>query len=108
MKENKILAWVNNHKKGLAISVGCAVGGLIAIAITRGSSSVRDLPIPELEIGKITELWKEVKNGEEIICTIADDLTVADLGRFGEELAKKVDGITFESTVSAIMGFARK
>ena len=33
MKENKILAWVNAHKKQIAFAAGCATAGMIAFAI---------------------------------------------------------------------------
>ena len=108
MKEKKILAWVKAHKKELAVAAGCAVGGIILCAIARKNPLTVEMAVPELGIGKITELWKDIEGGEEFTRMIVEDVPVTDLGRFGEELVKSVESITPESTVSAIMGFARK
>lgn len=107
MKENKITAWVKAHKKKIAIATGTAVCGVIAYVIARKAAST-DLPIPEMVIGKITELWEEAENNEEVVRMIAEGLTVADMGQFGEELVKNIDGITPESNVSVIMGVTKE
>ena len=78
---------------------------MIAFAIRQMTSS-QDLEIPELDIGTITELWKE--GNEDVIRMISEDLTVADLGRFGEELAETFENVTSESAVSAVISVSTK
>lgn len=106
---NKVVEFAKTRKKELVIAAGTVTlaVGFILYAIMRKKLPV-DLPIPELNVGKINELWRETQgNGEQYINAIVDELTVADLGRFGEEMMK-VDGIDLDTTVSAIIGFGSK
>ena len=105
IKENKVVEFIKTHKKGIAITAGLTVAG---IAVARSMSKVVDLPKPELSVGTMQELWTEKQsNGEVYINAIVENLTAADLGRFGEEMMK-VDGIGPDTVASLIIGFKQK
>ena len=64
---------------------------------------VIDLEKPKMDIGRLDELWRE----DGCINAILNDVTVADLGAVGEQFLK-IDGITNETGVSAIIGLLDK
>lgn len=116
MDKKNVKEFVKTHKKEIAIAAA-TVGGVLAFAIIRkapkfskdavkiDTTQVMDtyLPKPELEFGTLTELWKD----EWGINAIVNDITIADLGKFGEQLTK-IDGVENDTVVTAMMGFLEK
>ena len=112
MKQKKVKEFVNTHKKEIALTAVTVIGGALVYAITKKKPTpnsdavkcvfnrVEDLTKPEMNLGTITELWKE----GDYVNAIVNDFTVADLGRLGEELCK-IDSVMPETTVTALMGF---
>ena len=114
MDKNKIKEFANAHKKEIALTltVTAAVGGALVYAITKKKpklnpdavkcvfNRIEDLNKPEMNLGTLTELWKE----DGIINAIVNDFTIADLGRLGEELCK-IESVRPDTTVTALMGF---
>lgn len=129
MLKEKIKAGVNyvkNHKKETAIILGTVVVGGVVYVITKQrsknmdkaicmasdgmskylvyeKSNFVDLEIPKLDVGTIDELWTD-KFGTNLIL---NDVTVSDLGKIGEEF-KKINGITDETAVTAVVGLLDK
>ena len=114
MKERleKVKKFVSDHKKELAIGAGTVVGGVVIYKITKKApkfetikqvshigTKIKELDIPKLDLGTIDDLWVD-EFGTNLIL---NDVTVADLGKVGEEFLK-IDGITNKTTVTAIVG----
>ncbi len=131
-KWNAGVEFVKNHKKEVLIGTGLVViGGVIYIVTKKkpkgmknfkASDTVIDmlsdgeckfmtfekyanmnLEIPEVELGEISDLWVD-KFGKNLIL---NDVTVADLGKVGEQFLK-IDGITNETNVTAVVGLLDK
>lgn len=113
MDKNKVKEFVKTHKKEIALTAVAVVGGVIIFAITKKKPKIvtqlaeavpankwRWIDAPELELGTITDLST---NGEWIDA-IVNDITVGDLGRFGEELCK-IEGVNPNTIVSSMMSF---
>ena len=112
MDKKKVKEFVKTHKKEIALTALAVIGGTVVFAITKKKPKIRsttvngvfneitDLAKPELGFGTITELWKE----GDYTNAIVNDITVADLGRFGDELCK-IEGIKPETIVTSVMGF---
>lgn len=114
-KMKKVKAFVKNHKAEIAIATVTVISAGIAIAICKKTPDVDvtkividtttdladNIDIPELEIGRIDQLWRE----DGFINSIVNDVTLADLGEFGKELIEKIDGLTENTVVTAMMGF---
>lgn len=119
-KMKQVKTFVADHKKEIAICVGVVVGGVVVYKIVKkvpkqqtldkavdksfgnflGFIACKDLDIPKTDIGTIDELWQEgdFKN------LIFNDITVADMGKIGEEFLK-IDGVTKETVVSGVLSF---
>lgn len=114
MDKKKVKEFVNTHKKdiALALTTVTVVGGALVYAITKTKprlnldavngvfNRIEDMNKPDMNLGTLTELWKE----DGYVNAIVNDFTIADLGRLGEELCK-IDSVTPETTVTALMGF---
>ena len=107
MKERKIVTWVKTHKGYLAIVAGVAACGIIAYMCSR---CIRfDGPeIPEVGVGKTFRFWKGTMRHKKVIDLGVCELTVADLGAYGEGLVKALDEVTPESTVTAVLEITEK
>lgn len=115
MDKKKVKEFVNTHKKEIALTAVTVIGGALVYAITKKKltlnpdtvkcvfNRVEDLNKPEMNLGTITELWKE----GDYVNAIVNDFTVADIGRLGEELCK-IDGVTPETTVTALVGLSHR
>lgn len=114
MKEklSKVKTFVNDHKKELIVGAGVTgtvLIGSIVYMITKQKpkiadissvvTKIEDLEKPELDFGRLDELWRE----DSVVNLIVNDITVADLGAFGEQL-KKINGVADDTTVTALMG----
>lgn len=108
-KKEKVLEFIKTHKKTICLTV-LSIGGVIVAGTIINKTpkilediglSCCDLETPELAVGTLDEFWKE----GGCVNAIVNDIKVNDLGRFGEELVKKVDFIKPDTEVSAIMGF---
>lgn len=97
MDRCKVKMFVERHKKKFIIGAG-VVAGVITYAIVRTSirpskvtsflpigNKIKDIAIPDdFSVGSIEALFED---GDEIVA-IVQDMTVNDMGRFGEELVK--------------------
>lgn len=112
--------FVVDHKKEIAIVALTAVGGVIVWKIVKKIPSVETpvdkiiveaaessftgyLPKPDLALGVVNDLWVD-QFGKNLIL---NEFTVADMGKIGEELLK-IDGITKETEVTAMLGLLDK
>lgn len=114
-KYEKVKEFVVDHKVEIAASLCVAVGGVALYKIVKSipTKTVADelimkaadagmaekLPIPKLDVGTIDDMWVD-QWGTNLIL---NDVTVSDLGKLGEEFLK-IDGITDETVVSAVVG----
>ena len=117
MDKKNVRKFIKTHKKEIAIAAIATVIGSVAFVITRKTPKFAketiksvatqvmptDVPKPELEFGTLTDLWKD----EWGINAIVNDITIADLGKFGEQLTK-IDGVENDTVVTAMMGFLEK
>lgn len=112
--------FVIDHKKEIGIAVGSIVGGVIVWKIVKKvpkvggpvdkfimkaveSDVTEYLPAPDLAIGVVDDLWVD-QFGKNLIL---NEFTIADMGKIGEELLK-IDGVTNETEVTAILGLLDK
>ena len=119
-KKEKVLNFVKEHKKELAIAAVAVVGGTVLFALTRkkpesikmleatAGSDWKQKELARIEaldwnLGEVTDLWNE----GECVNAIINDITVADLGKLGEE-SLKIEGITKDTTVSMLIGYLNK
>lgn len=113
MNKNEVKEFVKTHKKEIALTALAVVGGAVVFAITRKNPKIATqavekvsenqwkwLDAPELSIGTITDLSTNGQWTDAIV----NDITVADLGRFGEELCK-IEGVKPNTIVSSVMSF---
>lgn len=115
MDKKNVREFIKTHKKEIAIAAIATVVGSVAFVITRKTPKFAketiksvttkvmptDIPKPELEFGTLTDLWVDDLG---VINAIVNDITVADLGKFGEQLTK-IDGVENNTVVTAVMGF---
>jgi hypothetical protein len=112
-KQNKVVEFVKEHKKEVAIGVtGAAaiVCGIVYFAVNKKTyvpvkfSGVletlasRDIPIDDWSVGTLTDCWRE----SGWINAIAKDFTVADAGKLGDELLK-IDGVTMDTAMQVVL-----
>lgn len=112
-KQNNVAEFVKNHKKEVAIGVTGAAAlicGIVYFATSKKSytpvkfSGVfetlasRDIPIDDWSVGTLTDCWRE----SGWINAIANDFTVADAGKLGEELLK-IDGVTIDTAMQVVL-----
>lgn len=115
-KMTQVKTFVVEHKKEITIGVACVVGGVIGYKIVKSipkvdeisealsrSKVIKDLDIPEMEVGKIDELWVD-GFGKNLIL---NDCTVGDLGKIGDEFLK-IEGVTKDTCVTAVVGLLDK
>ena len=114
-KLEQVKTFVDEHKREIAIGAGIAgvavIGGVIYVITKRKPKidilekvfNVKDLEKPKMDIGTLTELWYE----GGCINAILNDVTVADLGEVGKQFLK-IDGITNDTEVSAVIGLLEK
>lgn len=114
MDKKNIRKFIKTHKKEIAIAAVATVVGSVAFVITRKTPKFAketiksvatqvmptDIPKPELEFGTLTDLWVD----DFGVNAIVNDITIADLGKFGEQLTK-IDGVENDTVVTAVMGF---
>ena len=114
-KIEQVKTFVAGHKKEIAIGVCVAVGGVVVYKIVKKTLKIdsmsdvvtddslwdqlTELEIPELEVGTIEDLWKD-QWGKSLIL---NDITVADMGKIGEEFLK-IEGVTKDTVVTASVG----
>lgn len=115
MNKEKIKEFVKTHKKEIAIAAVMTVGGAVVFAVTRKTASApvkaveavvkeyKDIDPSIIGIGTINDLYED-EWGYEMI---ANDITVKDLGNFGQELMK-LEGVTEETEISSIIGILSK
>jgi hypothetical protein len=115
-KMNKALQFIKDHKAGIiagGITAAAAVGGIVLVAIGKKKSGVitefsgvfstpsaRDIPVADWSVGTLDECWRE----SGWINLIARGFTVADAGKFGEELLK-IEGVTADTELQTVMSF---
>lgn len=112
-KQNKIVEFIKNHKKEIAlgaITTVTAVCGITFIAKSKKSyvpvkfsgvietPAARDIPIADWSVGTLTDCWHE----GGWINAIAKDFTVADAGKLGEELLK-IDGVNIDTAMQVVL-----
>lgn len=112
-KFNEFVGWAKDHKKEIAITTAGIAASAVVFAITKKKPEIpveqivkrfnNDLDKPEWNVGALTELWLE----GEYINSIVEDFTIADLGKLGEEFLK-VEGVTPETGVSAVISFLKE
>lgn len=109
MDKNKVKMFVKRHKKELVVGAGIVVS-VIVYAVVRTSirpskavsslpvgNRIRDIPVPDgFSVGSVEALFED---GDEIVA-IVQDMTVNDMGRFGEELVKH--GLVADGAAAAI------
>ena len=110
-KIEQVKVFVADHKKEIAIGLCVAVGGTVLYKVVKVKPKIENvtgtmfcnvdkyLEIPKLDVGTITELWEE--DGYKNL--FLNDITVADMGKIGEELLK-IDGVTNKTCVTAVVG----
>ena len=87
-------------KKGITLKQALGIGAAVTAVVTTGigvwvylgKKKAKDskLQIPEdFKTAVISDIWKE---GDDILC-IAEDISIKDLGKFGEELVEKIPGM---------------
>ena len=111
MERNKVVKFVNDHKKGFTIGGIALLSGIMTIVLGKkcfttvsmaGATKTNrstDIGVPGWNLGELAMCWKE--NG--FINAIIDELTVADVGKLGEELLL-IDGITPKTALSMVLG----
>lgn len=115
MSKNEIKDYIKNHKKEIVIGAISVVGIGVMTAIGVKSlktvktivpdvaKSIDDIDVPDTwSVGTVTQLWKENTWTNAII----NDITIADLGKLGEEL-QKIDGVKSNTEVSAMFGLLK-
>lgn len=115
MEMRKVLDFAKSHKKEIAIAAVVTVTGVVVYAITKKKpvfqcadktltnfGKCKNIDIPEVGVGLVTDLWDEGCHTHAII----DNIAMADLGRVGE-IFKNVEGVTDDTQVSAFFGFVR-
>lgn len=108
--------FVKEHKKEIVAGLCIAAGGTVLYKICKSepkfeaintlieaSSNIKDLDIPKLDVGTIDDLWSD-NWGTNLIL---NDVTVADLGKVGNEFLK-IDGVTNDTVVTAVVGLLTK
>lgn len=115
MKEKKVVEYVKTHKKEIALAVAGTVVGVVLFAITRKVASTpvkavetvvndyKEIDPNVINIGTITDLWEDEYGYDMIV----NDVTIKDLGNFGQELMK-LEGVTEETEITAMMGVLSK
>lgn len=117
MDKKKVWELIRSHKKELAIATGVAIVGGIVYLVTKQKTDssaqlaelvngtiIKDLEVPNcINIGTVDQCWLE----DNVMNMIVNDLTVKDLGKFGEELIK-LDDITPDTGVSTIIGLSNE
>lgn len=99
-KENKVLTWVKEHKKAIAIATGVTVGTAVGVVLTKKLVLKNNFkPIGTFETCSIVDLWKE----GDCLNSVMDNIKVSDIGKFGEDLMKNVPGITEDTILSAVL-----
>ena len=108
--------FVVEHKKEIAIVALTAVGGAVVWKVVKSVPSIETpvdkiiieaaeskvteyLPRPDLAVGVVDDLWVD-QFGKGLIL---NEFSVGDMGKIGEELLK-IDGITKETEVTAVLG----
>ena len=109
MGKTKVTEFVKNHKKEITIGAISAIGVGIAIVfgtrvsktmkITKSNAStIENIDIPDVwGVGTMTDLWTE----GTWTSTIINNITIADLGKIGEEF-QKINGVKSDTEVSAM------
>lgn len=100
---------VKRHRSEFITGAGVVVGAVICVIVGRSlcvsntkpypvtGNKIKGIDVPDgFSIGKVTDLFED---GDEIVA-ITTDLTVNDLGKFGEELVKY--GLVADGTEAAI------
>lgn len=105
----KIKTFVKEHKMEVIAGIGIVCGAIVCVVAGKSLhlqkdkplktvNKIRDINIPKnFAVGEVTDLFED---GEEIVA-IARNLTVNDLGRFGEELIKH--GLAENGSEAAVM-----
>ena len=122
MTKQEFVEYVRSHKKEIAMGALGLVGtGLLAAVGVKVSKSIKVSGNPvemvgdivsdgnwkEINLvdgfttGKVNDLWNEGGYGNAIV----QYFTIKDMGKLGEDL-KKIKGITDDTEVSAVLGFA--
>lgn len=116
-KEN-IKGFLKEHWKELLVGTAVVVGGAMLAKKSFDGKNTKplsndiinifpftssDIDIPEWEVGKVTDLWKE--NG--YTNAIIGDVAVSDCGKLGEELTK-IPHIKPDEKLSMIISTSRK
>lgn len=106
MGKNKVKEFVKNHEEK-AIAIGAisaiGVGAMIMLGVRVLKTTIKNIDIPDTwSVGTITDLWTEHTWTNAII----SDITVADLGKLGEEF-QKINGVKPDTVVSAVVSLLR-
>ena len=117
MDKKKMKLFVEKHKKELVVGASVVIGTVVCVIVGKSlctstnvtiptvespkgfpvGNRIKDIEVPDgFSVGKVMDLFED---GDEIVA-IAQDLTVNDLGKFGEELVKH--GLVADGAESAI------
>ena len=112
-KLDEMKTFVKEHKNEIiagVIGVGVTVGSIAYIMVTKKPVKIPEAVKPNFaaieksrieklnwRLGDMTDLWNEGGH----INTIINDITMADLGKLGDELIK-IEGVTMETGISII------
>lgn len=120
-KMRKVKRFVMEHKKELAIAAVTITGGAIVFAITRKKSDkvTKAMEHSHKAVEATIEKWRDVdasaiNMGSIVNCdtngswidVMVDDITVSDLGKFGEELVK-LETVNPDTEVSALISLIK-
>ena len=110
MKLEEIKTFVEEHKKEILIGTGVVVGGIVLVVTGKKllrprkaiiSKPYKDLPKPNMSVGKLDDFWEDSCGKMALV----NDIAIKDLGTVGQDFLK-VDGFTNDTGVSLLIGFA--
>lgn len=128
-RREKVVEFVKTHKKEVAIAAGVTatvIGGAVIFAITKKEPKFKvtedlmkqmdhdwkaemDKKISALNwtVGEMTDLYEvDFDDGKPFTEAIVNKLTLADIGKLGEE-CRKFEGVTDETGVSMVISLAQ-
>ena len=109
MKLEEIKTFVEEHKKEILIGTGVVVGGIVLVVTGKKllkpkkaiiSKPYKDLPKPNMSVGKLDDFWEDSCGKMALV----NDIAIKDLGTVGQDFLK-VDGFTNDTGVSLLIGF---
>ena len=93
MKLEEIKTFVEEHKKEILIGTGVVVGGIVLVVTGKKllkprkaiiSKPYKDLPKPNMSVGKLDDFWEDSCGKMALI----NDIAIKDLGTVGQDFFK--------------------